>query len=84
MNDLGTETQAETLAALWRLSRAEAEDLRARIALLERAVTRAVAGAPVPGTEAAWERTLADAEAAAAETRARNGRIAALLEGRAA
>ena len=84
MSDVKAETQAETLAALWRLSRAEADDLRARIVLLERAVTRAVAGGPVPGAEAAWASALADAERAAAETRARNGRIAALLEGRAA
>jgi hypothetical protein len=84
MNDARPESQAETLAALWRISRAEAEDLRTRIALLERAVTRAVSGASVPGNAAAWQSALADAEAAAADTRARNGRIAALLEGRAA
>ncbi len=80
MND----AKAETLAALWRLSRAEADDLRARIALLERAVMRAVAGEAVAGTEAGWEEALADAERAAAATTQRNARIAALLDGRAA
>lgn len=76
--------QAETLAALWRLSRAEAEELGARIALLERAVMRAMGGAPVPGSAAAWTEALADAETAVEGARARTARIAALIEGRAA
>lgn len=75
---------AETLAALWRLSCAEAEELRTRIALLERAVMRAMGGAVVRGSAAAWTEALADAETAAEGARARTARIAALIEGRAA
>ncbi len=80
MSDMKT----EAIAALWRLSRAEADELRARIALLERAVMRAMAGHPVTGTEAQWRAELASAEAHAAETVARTGRLAALIDGRAA
>jgi hypothetical protein len=76
--------KTEAIAALWRLSRAEADELRARIALLERAVMRAMAGQPVTGTEAQWRAELASAEAHAAETVARTGRLAALIDGRAA
>jgi len=79
-----SEPRAETLAALWRLSRAEAEELRARIALLERAVMRAMAGSPVPGEDGAWTEALADAETAAEAARERSARIAALIDGRAA
>lgn len=79
-----SETTADTLAALWRVSRAEADDLRGRIALLERAVMRAMGGDAVPGSEAAWRAVLADEEAAAAASASRSARIAALLAGRAA
>lgn len=79
-----SEAHAEVIAALWRLSRAEAEDLRRRIALLERAVSRAMAGGAVGGTDKAWREELAMAESAAADAALRTGRIAALLEGRAA
>jgi len=68
-----------TLSLLWRLSRDEAETLRARIALVERAVMRAIGGEPVPGGEAAWAEVLADAERAAEAARERTARLAALL-----
>ena len=79
-----SEAKTDAIAALWRLSRAEADDLRARIALLERAVMRAMAGKPVSGTEAQWREELASAEADMARTVARTGRLAALIDGRAA
>jgi hypothetical protein len=79
-----SEAKTEAIAALWRLSRAEADELRARIALLERAVMRAMAGQAVSGTEAEWQAELAGAEAEAAEAAARTVRLAALIEGRAA
>jgi hypothetical protein len=79
-----TEATAETLAALWRLSRAEADDLRARIALLERAVMRAMGGAPVPGSDDDWSAILVAEERAASAAAARSARIAELLSGRAA
>jgi hypothetical protein len=75
---------AETLAALWRLSRAEARELDDRVAMLERAVVRAMAGAPVAGDGSAWTDALADAEAATEAARARTARIASLIAGRAA
>lgn len=79
-----SEARAEIIAALWRLSRAEAEELRLRIALLERAVSRAMAGGMVGGSDETWQGELAMAESAAAEASARTVRIAALLDGRAA
>jgi hypothetical protein len=79
-----SDTPSEALAALWRLSRAEAEDLRARIVLLERAVMRAVAGDAVGGDGRIWAGLLAEAEGALAAGRARSARIAALLDGRTA
>jgi hypothetical protein len=78
------DAKAEILAALWRLSREEAEDLRARIALLERAVMRAMGGATPAGEMAAWREALAAEERAAEAGRARSARIAALLQGHAA
>jgi hypothetical protein len=77
-----SELPSDTLAALWRLSRAEAEDLRTRIALLERAVMCAMAGGAVGGDGGAWAELLAEAERAAAAGRARSARISALLNGR--
>jgi len=74
----------EALAALWRLSRAEAEDLRARIALLERAVMRAMAGDAIGGDGGGWAELVAEAEGALAAGRARSARISALLDGRTA
>ncbi|WP_291296565.1 hypothetical protein [Elioraea sp.] len=78
------ETTAETLAALWRLSRAEADDLRARIALLERAVMRAMGGQAVPGGDDDWSAILVAEERAAKAAAARTARIVELLSGRAA
>lgn len=75
---------AETLAALWRLSRAEADDLRARIALLERAVMRAMGGEALAGSDEDWSAILAAEERAASSATARSARIAELLSGRAA
>jgi len=79
-----SDARAETLAALWRLAREEVEELRAQIALIERAVMRAMAGNPPPGDDALWAEALADAETAAEAARARSARIAALIAGRAA
>jgi hypothetical protein len=50
--------------------------------LLERAVMRAMAGAPVAGDEAAWHEALAAEQQAAAAARERSARIAALVGGR--
>ena len=79
-----SDARAEALAALSRLAREEVEELRAQIALIERAVLRAMAGTPPPGDDALWAEALADAETAAEAARARSARIAALITGRAA
>ncbi len=78
------EEKAEVIATLWRHSRAEADRLSARLALLERAVTRAIGGLPVAGTTAEWLGELAAAEAAAAEAAQRHARLVALAGGPAA
>lgn len=79
-----SDARAEALAVLSRLAREEVEEFRAQIALIERAVLRAMAGTPPPGDDALWAEALADAETAAESARARSARIAALIAGRAA
>ena len=75
---------AATLAALWRLSREEARALEHRVAMLECAVGRAIAGAVPSADGPAWRDALDDAEAAKEAARARTARIASLIAGRAA
>jgi len=75
-----SENAAESLAALWRLSRDEAASLEERIRHLEIAVARAMAGkTPSAGGAAAL---LSEQKIALEETRLRTARVLDLLEGR--
>ncbi len=74
-----SEDPAETLAALWRLSRDEATSLDERIRRLEFAVMRAMRGQDVP--EGA-DGLVAEQRIALEETRLRTARILDLLDGR--
>ncbi|WP_144299382.1 hypothetical protein [Elioraea rosea] len=71
------------LASLWRMSRQEAHEVNMRIAMLEQAVARAVAGEPVPGSDERWAQALGDAELWLERAMANTRDIAALIEGRA-
>lgn len=74
-----SEDPAETLAALWRLSRDEAASLEERVRRLELAVMRAMQGQnPADGAES----LLAEQRIALEETRLRTARILDLLDGR--
>lgn len=75
--------RAETLAAIWRTSRQEAQEVNARIAMLEQAVVRAIAGAPMPGDDHEWERALHAADLWLERAVSNRRDIEALLEGRA-
>ncbi len=82
-DDAATNLRAERLASLWRMSRQEAQQVNARIAILEQAVARAMAGAPIPGSDDDWAEALCDAELWLERAIANTGDIAALLDGRA-
>lgn len=73
---------AETIAELWRMSREEAKEVQARVAMLERAVMRAMTGAAVPGSDEDWAVALCEVELWLERAIANTARIAGLLEGR--
>ena len=82
-DDAERNDRARMLAALWRMSRQEAHEVTMRIAMLEQAVARAVAGDTVPGSDERWAEALCDAELWLERAMANTRDIAALLEGRA-